>query len=142
MKILYPRRFLLPFILMPMMTASVSRASGIYMNFQTWFASADTSRVRMILEQSHLQAEYEDASLFNLETIIRLDDRSTIKLGVLYPVIRRPDRFYHGLGDGAVTAHYRLYGDTLNVSGLFLRGDIRIPTGSRSMGPFSYASLD
>ncbi len=117
-------------------------ATGLYLNLPSWFAAADTSRASIIAGQSSLQREYEDASLFTFETVFEIDARLKVKTGILYPVIRRPDGFIHGLADGSVSAIYRVMGDSLNVSGLFLRGDLRIPTGTMALRPFSAASLD
>jgi hypothetical protein len=41
-----------------------------------------------------------------------------------------------------LNAELRIFGDTLRINGLFLRGDMRIPTGSASRWPYAGESLD
>lgn len=117
-------------------------STGLYMNFPSWFPAADTASVDIVFSETDLQCEFEDATVLGFEVVRRLGGRVSTKLGVVYPVIRTGDHFRHGLGDGSVSTTYRIRGDTLNVKGLFLRNDIRIPIGSGALRPYAFRSSD
>jgi len=63
-----------------------------------------------------------------------------VKLGIIYPAIHSKGGFEHGFGDGTVGVATRIRGDSLNTSGLFMRCDVRIPSGSGALEPFSFRS--
>jgi len=46
------------------------------------------------------------------------------------------------MGDMLLRAAARISGDSLNASGLFLRADLRIPSGSKGLRPFSDGAFE
>lgn len=118
------------------------RGTGLYSDLPWWFAPVDTARARMLAGQSWIRTEQDDASLFTFEAGIRTGSRTSVRIQLMYPVIRRPGVFEHGFGDALVFGELRAAGDTLSRSGLFLHGVMRLPSGSETMWPYAFESLD
>lgn len=110
------------------------------MDYPSWFSAVDTAGVLLGVGQVELQSGTWDASVTGIRIQGRISDRTSLRFSMLYPVIRRPGSFAHGFADGMISSVVRIYGDTLGVSGLFLRTDFRIPIGSVALRPFSFRS--
>ncbi|MBN2070524.1 MAG: hypothetical protein JW814_03615 [Candidatus Krumholzibacteriota bacterium] len=117
-----------------------TRADGLYNDYPSWFSPVDSGSVVFGLGHVEMQGEYQDASAVAARISGMINDRSSLRLSMLYPVIRRPDRYVHGFADLLGSSSVRIFGDTLNVNGLFLRADFRIPIGSNVLRPFSFRS--
>lgn len=118
------------------------RGTGLYSNLPWWFAPVDTARARILAGQTWIRTEQDDASMLTFETGIRTGSRTSVRIQLMYPVIRRAGGFEHGFGDALLFGEVRAAGDTLGRSGLFLQGVARIPSGSDAMWPYSLESLD
>ncbi len=116
------------------------RSDGLYNDYPSWFSAADTGGVVLGLGHLLLQCEYQDVSAAAVRIGGMLNERSSVRLSMLYPVIRRPGNYSHGFSDLLVSSSIRILGDSLNISGLFLRSDFRIPIGSNALRPFSFRS--
>ena len=115
-------------------------ADGLYNDYPSWFSPADTGGVVLSLGHVHLQCEYQDVSAAAVRIRGMFNERSSVRLSMLYPVIRRPGSYSHGFSDLLVSSSVRILGDSLNISGLFLRSDFRVPIGSNALRPFSFRS--
>lgn len=92
--------------------------------------------------QSDIRREIGRATVLDCRVLLRTGKRVRLALGLDYPAVRRERDILYDLGDARVQALVRVMGDTLDSYGIYLRGDLRIPTGSRVLYPFSFASLD
>ncbi|MCK4549215.1 MAG: hypothetical protein KAU49_03565 [Candidatus Krumholzibacteria bacterium] len=92
--------------------------------------------------QSFVEGEFENSTALSFETGFRSGERTRVRMQILYPIIRRDGGYVHGFGDLMLSTELRIVGDTLRINGLFLRGDMRIPTGSASRWPYAGESLD
>ena len=113
------------------LTAAQLGATGFYTDFATYFAPIDTSWVALGFSQNRIVAEGVNSMLLSAHLSWRFHERAYVHLG-----------FDNGIGDGIVAASYRIIGDTLCTSGLYLRGDGRLPMGSKGHRPLSMGSLD
>lgn len=116
--------------------------TGLYSNLPWWFAPVDTARTTLLVGQTWVRTEVDDASLLTFETMIRTGPRTDVRIQLMYPAIRRSGGFARGLGDALVSGEVRAAGDTLGRSGLFLQGMVRLPSGSEAMWPYAFESLD
>ena len=121
---------------------SAAGARGLYLDLPGWFQRPDTSGTAIGISQSWIEADDYDASVTGLSVPFNMDERTSVVLKMAYPLIHRAGGFKHGFADGSIGVSRRIWGDSLNVSGLFLRADIRIPIGSNSLRPFSFRSRD
>jgi hypothetical protein len=94
------------------------------------------------VRQAELERGSWHASVLTGEFDARPAPRYLVRFGFEFPALRGDGGIDYGLGDMRIRATARLYGDTLDGSGVFLRGDVRIPTGARKLRPFCNASLD
>ena len=117
-------------------------ATGLYEDAPSFFATVDTARTIVIVRQAEIENVSWRASLLAGELDFRLRRRYTVRFGFEFPMVRRDQELDYGIGDMRIRASARLWGDSLNASGLFLRADLRIPTGAKSLYPFCDASLD
>ncbi len=118
------------------------RATGPFLNLPTYYGRVDTVRVILDVGQSFVEGEFENSTALSFETGFRSGERTRVRMQILYPIIRRDGNYVHGFGDLMLSAEMRIVGDTLRINGLFLRGDMRIPTGSASRWPYAGESLD
>ncbi len=118
------------------------RATGPFLNLPTYYGRVDTARVVLEIGQSFVEGEYENSTVFSFETGFRSGERMHARMQILYPVLRRSGQYNHGYADLLLSAEHRIVGDSLRISGLFFRGDMRIPTGSASLWPYAGESLD
>ncbi|UCF04319.1 MAG: hypothetical protein JSV33_10245 [bacterium] len=118
------------------------RAKGLYLDLPGFFSVVDTARTFVTIRHADLQRGEGRASIISGELAIRPRKRVRVRLGLLYPNIQREQGIVHGVGDGFIHATARIFGDTLDASGFFLRGDARIPIGSGGLRPLSFGSLD
>jgi hypothetical protein len=116
--------------------------TGLYLNLPSFFSIVDTSRTHLTIRQADLQRDVGRASILEGELAFRLEDRTLVRLGLLYPAVQQQWDVSYGVGDGFIRGTVRVLGDTLEVSGLYLLSEIRIPIGSKSQVPFSFGSLD
>lgn len=142
MDVPFCRRARVCLLLLVLWVPSPTHGAGLYLNLPWWFAPRDTLRCSVLAGQTHVAAAHDDATLLSLEFHIRTDSRSRIRAGFLYPVIRRPGQFVHGLADLFVGTEWQVAGDSTQRSGVYLRTDVRVPTGSESMWPYAWESLD
>ena len=117
-------------------------ASAIYIDFSNYFTPIDTSWVAIGFSQAQLKQDGRYSMVLSADMSWRFREKALVRLQLPYPTIRTETRFSHGIGDGIVRTSYRLMGDTLDTSGLYLIGDVRLPMGSRDHLPLSYGSLD
>jgi hypothetical protein len=95
-----------------------------------------------VISETLVSASGFDASIIGLSIPFHFNARTSGQVGILYPVIHLTGGYKHGFADGALSFLTRVYGDSTNISGIFLRGDIRVPVGSGSLKPFSFRSSD
>jgi hypothetical protein len=117
-------------------------AIGLYEDPASFFAPADSARTRLIVRQAELEADAWRASLVSGEFDARVGRRYSMRFGFGFPALRQHGEIDYGIGDLRLRATARVVGDTLGASGLFLRSDLRIPTGAEGLRPFCAASLD
>jgi hypothetical protein len=118
------------------------RATGPFLNLPTYYARVDTAGAVVDVSQSFVEADWGNSTVLAFETGLRTGERTRTRLQLSYPVIREEQLYDHGFGDLLLNAEIRLKSDTTGVSGLFIRGDMRIPTGSKSRWPYAGESLD
>ncbi len=119
-----------------------ARATGPYLNLTTYYGLIDTARVVLDIGQSFVEGEHGNSTVFSFETGFRSGERTRVRMQILYPVLRCSGHYNHGYADLLLSAEMRIVGDSLRISGLFFRGDMRIPTGSASLWPYAGESLD
>ncbi len=119
-----------------------ARATGPFLNLPTYYGRVDTARVVLDIGQSLVEGEYENSTVFSFEAGFRSGERTRVRMHILYPVLRQNGQYNHGYADLLLSAEMRIVGDSLRISGLFFRGDMRIPTGSASLWPYAGESLD
>lgn len=119
-----------------------SSGKGLYLDLPRWFSHPDTSRTSLTVSQAAVKGEHYDTALLTIGLGMRTGERTRLRFGILYPVTRREGIFTHGLADLLVSAEARLAGDSTGASGLYLRTDLRIPTGSGDLFPYAWESLD
>ncbi len=122
--------------------AGTSLGAGLYLNLPTWFQPADTSGTELVASETWFESGWSDAIVLGVEVRFNPGRRTSVKLGIIYPAIHKDGGFRHGFGDGFISSTTRVSGDSLNTDGLFLRWDIRIPTGSGAMEPFGFRRDD
>ena len=123
-------------------TPEPARATGLFLNLPTYYGRVDTARVILDIGQSFVEGEYENSTAFSFETGFRSGERTRVRMQILYPVLRQKGLYNHGFADLLLSAELMIVGDSLRISGLFFRGDLRIPTGSASLRPYAGESLD
>ncbi len=119
-----------------------ARATGPFLNLPTYYGRIDTARVILDIGQSFVKGEHENSTVFSFETGFRNGERTHVRMQIFYPVLRHGGQYNHGFADLLLSAELRIVGDSLRISGLFFRGDMRIPTGSASLWPYAGESLD
>ncbi len=117
-------------------------ATGLYTDFTSYFAPIDTSWVAIGFSQTQLQQDGMNSMVLSADLSWRFREKALVRLQLPYPTVRTDMGFSHGIGDGTVRCSYRLMGDTLDTSGLYLLGDARLPMGEKNHLPISYGSLD
>jgi hypothetical protein len=117
-------------------------ATGLYEALPSFFSASDTTRTRLIMRHAELARGGWHASLLSGELDVKVGRRSELRFGFEFPALRRNQDITYGIGDIRLRATARVFGDTLNASGLFLRSDVRIPIGGKGLRPFCNASLD
>ena len=117
-------------------------AAGLYEDFPSFFSAADTTRTRLLMRQAELERGAWRASLLTAEVDFRIGRRFTVRFGFGFPAVRRNHEIQYGIGDIILHGAARLFGDSLDASGLFLRSDVRAPSGAKGLRPFCNASLD
>lgn len=127
-------------VLLCLLRSSAATGTGLYLNLPTWFQPADTAGTELIAGQTWLESDGADAMVLDFGVSFNPGRRTFVKLGIIYPAIHLNGGFKHGFGDGSVSSATRIKGDSLNTSGLFLRWDVRIPSGSGALEPFSFRS--
>jgi hypothetical protein len=134
---------LLSAVLILLAAASAApNAAGLFDDPRSFFPCADTTRTVVTVNQAEFDLENGGASLLGVEARIRRGARTRIALAAQFPIVRSPGDIACGMGDFFVSASVRLAGDSLDASGLYLGAFCRAPTGSRTLAPFSHASLD
>ena len=118
------------------------RATGLYEDAPSFFAAADTTRTRLIIRHTELERGSWRASLIAGELDFRMGRRYVVRFGFEFPALRGNREVEYGMGDIRLRAAARIFGDTLDTTGLFFRSDVRIPTGAKKLRPFCNASLD
>jgi len=127
-------------VLLCLLRSSAATGTGLYLDLPAWFQPADTAGTELTAGQTWLESDRADAMVLGLGVSFNPGQRTSVKLGIIYPAIHLKGGFKHGFGDGSVSAATRIKGDSLNTSGLFLRWDVRIPSGSGALEPFSFRS--
>ncbi len=117
-------------------------ATGPFLNLPEYYMQADTARALVYVVQSFVDGEFDNSTALSLAIAFRSGERTRVRMQTLFPVIRRNGYYNHGFADLLLNAELRIVGDSLRINGLFLRGDMRIPTGSSSLWPYAGESLD
>ena len=81
--------------------------TGLYSDLPWWFSPVDTARARILAGDAWVRTEREDASVLTFETAIRTGGRTSVRVQLMYPVIRRPGGFVHGFGDALIFGEAR-----------------------------------
>ncbi len=117
-------------------------ATGPFLNLPAYYARVDTARAVIDIAQSFVDGEPDNSTALSFGAGFRSGERTRVRIQILYPIIRRAGYYNHGFGDLMISAEIRILSDTMRVSGLFLRGDMRVPAGSSSLWPYAGESLD
>ncbi|MDD4858495.1 MAG: hypothetical protein PHD74_10400 [Candidatus Krumholzibacteria bacterium] len=123
------------------LTARSAGATGLYDDLPSFFSAGDSART-LLFRQSECDLGPYNASLLTGAFAVRPARRYEVRLDFQFPALQKPTGTAYGMGDMMLRATARIAGDTLDASGLFLRGDLRIPSGSKGLRPFSNASLE
>jgi hypothetical protein len=123
------------------LVAGSSGATGVYDDFPSFFSSPDTVRV-ILLRESECDLGGRRASLLTGGFTARPAPRFEVRLELAFPALRSGGEVIYGVGDMRIRGAARLSGDSLNASGLYLRADLTIPTGSERFRPFSNGSFE
>ncbi len=121
---------------------SSTSSTGLYLNLPQHIARIDTARAVLTFHEAQLSRTGGEASFLYSEVDFTVKRVLSVRLGLSYVVFDEEKEIADGVGDGFVYSTIRVMGDTLGVTGLFIRSDLRIPIGSKGLYPFSYASLD
>ena len=117
------------------------RATGLYPDPASFFSRPDSVRV-LAISQTECDLGAWRASLLTGSFTARPAPRFEVRLDFQLPAVRRRSEIVYGVGDMLLRALARISGDSLNVSGLFLRADVRIPSGSQGLRPFSDGAFE
>ena len=117
-------------------------ATGLYADLHSFFSPDDSARALVVIRQSECDLGTRQASLLAGDLLIRPRSRFEVRIGLRFPAIRDHGGLRYGVGDLMLHATARITGDSTSVSGLFVRADARIPTGSEALRPFSNASFE
>ncbi|HEY5132665.1 MAG TPA: hypothetical protein VII85_03165 [Candidatus Krumholzibacteriaceae bacterium] len=115
-------------------------ATGLYDDLPSFFSTADSVRT-LAFRQTECNLGRERASLLTGALALRPAPRYDVLLDFLFPTVSKSSGTIYGVGDMLLRATARIWGDTLNTSGFFLRGNLRVPSGSKTLRPFSNAAL-
>jgi hypothetical protein len=121
---------------------SSARATGLYADYTSYFSPADTIHKALVFRQSDIQRDAGRAAVLSAELALRPRSRVLLRMRVPFPTMKIDEGYEYGIGDGTVRAEIRVRGDSLNATGVFLVGDVRLPMGAKSFRPISYGSLD
>ncbi len=121
---------------------SSARTTGLYADYTSYFSPADTVHKALVFRQSDIQRDAGRAAILSAELALRPRRRVLLRMRVPFPTMKLDRGYEYGVGDGTIRAEVRVRGDSLNASGLFLVGDVRLPMGAKSFKPISYGSLD
>lgn len=122
--------------------ASDVSAVGVYLDLPSFFTISDSLRTQVTVSQSFLQPDEGTVSVLEGELGFKARHRSFLRMGISYAAMHRTTSIIHGIGDAFIYMTFRVKGDTLDTSGLFIRFDARLPFGSEEFRPFSFKSLD
>jgi hypothetical protein len=117
-------------------------ATGLYTDFASYFTPVDTSQIAIGLGQTELQMGTESSMILWAELSWRFRERALVRLQLPYTTVEADMQYSYDIGDGFVSTFYRILGDTLNTSGIYLRADARLPMGAKAHLPISYGQLD
>lgn len=123
------------------LAAGRAGATGLYDDLPSFFSAGDSVRT-LAFRQSECDLGAYSASLLTGALAMRPAQRFEVRLDIQFPVVQKPNGTSYGMGDMMLRTTARIVGDTLDSSGLFFRGDLRIPSGSEVFRPFSNASLE
>lgn len=117
-----------------------ANASNGYLDFPSFFNSLDSCRV--FTEFGMGVFDSQNNFLFSSSVGGRLNSRLTGRLSAPYFSVAKNDRILYGFGDFNVKLTLCAACDSLRTNGVFLRSDINLPSGSRSLKPFAIHSFD
>lgn len=129
-------------VLCLLVSVSPVKAAGAALDLPSFFYSLDSTRVKIEFGLGDFDPEENSASLFSSSFRTRVGSNSTAGLVVPYYSVKAPDRVLFGFGDCAVNFTARIKGDSLGTEGIFFRFDSRLPTGSKTLYPYSLQSFD
>ncbi|MBD3178360.1 MAG: hypothetical protein GF417_01545 [Candidatus Latescibacteria bacterium] len=122
-----------------MPTASADASSG-YIDSPSFFDTPDTSNTYS--EFGYSLFDSNSGYLYSSSVGGRINERVTGRFSAYHFSLRRSNRILFGFGDFALNLTFRAAGDSTGSSGIFLRSDIRLPSGSSSLQPFANRSFD
>ena len=115
-------------------------AIGLYDDLPSFFSTGDSVRT-LAFRQTECKLARERASLLTGALALRPAPRYDVLLDWMFPTMDKSSGTVYGVGDMLLRTTARIWGDTLNTSGLFFRGNLRVPSGSKGLRPFSNAAL-
>jgi len=116
-------------------------ATGLYYDLPSFFSRPDSVRT-LVIRQTECDLGAWGASLLTGALTMRPAPRFEVRLDLQFPAVRRDSEIEYGLGDMLLRTAVRISGDSLNASGLFLRADLRLPSGSKGLRPFSDGAFE
>lgn len=125
-----------------LISISSARATGLYADYTSFFSPADTVHKALVFRQADIQRDAGRVSILSAELALRPRPRVLLRMQMPYPTMKIDEGYEYGIGDGTVRAEVRVGGDSLNATGIFLVGDVRLPMGANTFRPVSYGSLD
>jgi hypothetical protein len=128
-------------LIVPLLPTGRAGAMGLYESFPSFFAPTDTVRA-ISLRQTECDLGGTRASLLAAEVTLRPTRRFVTRFELAFPALRRGDEFEYGAGDLLLRGALRLTGDSLEASGIYLRADLRMPSGSKHFRPFSNGTFE
>lgn len=115
-------------------------ATGLYDDLPSFFSKRDSVRT-LTIRQAECDLGSFRAGLLTAALTVRPATTFEVRLDLQFPAVQKPGGTVYGMGDMLLRTVARITGDSLSASGLFLRADLRIPSGSRALRPFSNATL-
>ncbi|MFO7915111.1 MAG: hypothetical protein R6U43_05410 [Candidatus Krumholzibacteriales bacterium] len=132
--------YLLAAVSLVFFQSTAAGAANGYVDFPSFFNSIDSSSV--ITEFGFSIFDEDAGYLYSSSASGRINDRLTGSFDACYFSINRDDRIQFGFGDFTINLTFQASGDSLGTSGIFLRTDIRLPSGAKALQPFASRSFD
>ena len=126
-------------------SAGPAGATGFCFDPHSFFSVSspgDSTTAVIVIRHSECDLGARQASLLTGDLLLRRGPRYEFLIEQQFPAVRDREGIRYGVGDMLLRATARITGDSADVSGLFLRADARIPTGTPALRPFSDALFE